>query len=130
MILQAPFDSVLNSAISIWKKGGSGVVDGYGIESQVYTLLVAGVPCRIDDLAGKELTTAVAFGEETITFYMRPIQVDDPPIPLNIHHWIQVNVRDTQPLGDPDPNGTMYDIKNIRNLYGHHLQVETLLLEP
>ena len=106
------------------------MVDGYGIESQVYTLLVAGVACRVDELQGKELTTAVAFGEQTVTFFLRPISVDFPPVPLNIHHWIQINLRDGQVLGDPDPNGTMYDIKNVRNLYGHHLQVETLLLEP
>ena len=128
------FDSILDSQISIWKKGGSGVVDGYGIESQVFSLLVAGVPCRVDELQGKELTNAVAFGEETVTFFLRPIMVDQPPVPLNIHHWIQINSRGVwggEPIvTDPDPLGTMYDIKNIRNLYGHHLQVETLLLEP
>jgi hypothetical protein len=124
------FDTVLNSQISIWKKGGSGVVDGYGIESQVFTLLVSGVACRIDELQGKELDTAVAFGEQTFTFFMRPIAVDFPAVPLNIHHWIQINVKHGESLADPDPNGTMYDIKNIRNLYNHHLQVDSVVLEP
>jgi hypothetical protein len=124
------FDTVLNSSISIWKKGGSGVVDGYGIESQIFTLLVADVPCRIDELGGKELTTSVAFGEQMITFFMRPIKVDSPPVPLNIHHWIQVNMANGEVLGEPDPDGIMYDIKNIKNLFGHHLEVSTLLLEP
>ena len=124
------FDSILNSKISIWKKGGSGVIDGYGIESQVYTLLAANVACRVDELQGKELDTSVAFGEQTYTFFLRPIMLDDPPIPLNIHHWIQINVKHGTFIADPDPNGTVYDIKNIRNLYDHHLQVEAMLLEP
>ena len=124
------FDNILNSKISIWKKGGSGVIDGYGIESQVYTLLVANVPCRVDELQGKELDTSVAFGEQTYTFFMRPILLDDPPIPLNLHHWIQINVKHGTFITEPDPNGTVYDIKNIRNLYNHHLQVEAMLLEP
>lgn len=127
-------DSILDSKISIWKKGGTGVVDGYGIESQAYILLAENVPCRVDELQGKELATSVAFGEQTVTFFLRPINIDVPPVPLNIHHWIQINsrgVRNGDPIiTDPDPNGTMYDIKNVRNLYGHHLQVDTLLLEP
>ena len=124
------FDSICNSQISIWKKGGTGVVDGYGIESQVFTLLVAGVACRIDELQGKELATAVAFGEQTFTFFLRPIHVDFPAVPLNIHHWIQINVKHGEFLADPNPDGTMYDIKNIRNLYNHHLQVDSVVLEP
>jgi hypothetical protein len=124
------FDSILNSTISIWKKGGSGVIDGYGIESQAYTLLVEGVACRIDEMQGKELESDVAFGIQTFTFFLRPIAVDVPAVPLNIHHWLQINVKHGQFLGDPDPNGTMYDIKNIKNMYGHHLEVETKVLEP
>ena len=131
------FDQLLNSVCSIWKKGPPNVVDGYGIQQQVFTLLQSGVACYIEPTTGKEVATDVAFGLQTHIFYMRPPSVDDPPIPLNIHHWLQINsVRDMDGdviyASDPDPNGTMYDIKNIKNpgLLGHHLEVETQLIEP
>jgi hypothetical protein len=130
------FDLVMNSVCSIWKKAPDGVVDGYGIQHQTFILIKTGVPCRADPGAGKELDTDVAFGIQTVTFFMRPQTVDDPPIPLDIHHWLQINstslMDDTIQTFPIDANGTMYDILNIKNpgLIGHHLEIEAKLIEP
>jgi hypothetical protein len=124
------FDSALVSECSIWKKG-SGTFDGYGIETQVLTLLVEGVKCRMDYGSGKELDAGAVFGVQTCTFFMRPVLIDSPPIPLNIHHWIQLNVENgVTKIDPPDANAQMFDIQNIKNLAGHHLEVETKLIEP
>ena len=124
------FDSLLNSRISIWRKGGTGLTDGYGIESQTYTLLVSDVKCRFDPGPGKEIVTEAGFGTQTYTFFLRPILVDFPPVALNIHHWIQINNQFGTFVSDPSATGIMYDIKNVKNQNGHHLEVETLLIEP
>ena len=122
------FDSILDSQISVWKKGGT--FDIYGIESQNLTLLVAGIWCRFDPGSGQEITSGAGFGKQTYTFFTRPLMVDVPPIPLNIHHWLQINLARGTAVGNPDPNGTMFDIKNIKNLSEHHLEIEALLIEP
>jgi hypothetical protein len=33
-------------------------------------------------------------------------------------------------IDPPDPLGQMFDIKNIKNLADHHLEVQTQLIEP
>jgi len=124
------FDSALNSLISIWRKGGSGVFDTYGIESQTYTLLLENVKCAFDPGPGKEIVTQAGFGVQKYTFFLRPIQVDFPPVPLNIHHWIQVNVANSVPVVLVSATALMFDIKNIKNMRGHHLEVEAELVEP
>ena len=122
------FDIVMDSSVSVWKKGGT--YDIYGIESQNYTLLVAGVPCRYDMGTGKEIVSGAGFGEQIYTFYMRPLFVDSPPVELNIHHWLQINVARGNPVSNPDPGGTMFDLKYIKNVADHHLQIDALLVEP
>jgi hypothetical protein len=126
--LNDQFDTVMDSFVSVWRKGGS--YDAYGIESQAYTLLVSDVPCRYDMLSGKENTKDSSFGVQTYTFYMRPLMVDNPPIALNIHHWLQINTGRNTFMTNPDPLGTMLDLKNIVNVADHHLQIEAQLLEP
>jgi hypothetical protein len=122
------FDNIMDSALSVWKKGGS--FDVYGIPSQNLTLLLIDVPCRYDMSTGQEITSDAGFGKQIYYFYMRLIQVDNPPGPLNIHHWLQINDARGVNVGAPDPEGTMFDIKNIRNVADHHLEVEALLIEP
>ena len=122
------FDTVMDSSVSVWWKGGS--YDAYGIESQAYTLLVSDVPCRYDMGPGKENTKDLQSGLQTYTFYMRPIFVDNPPIALNIHHWLQINTGRGTFISNPDPLGTMFDLKNIKNVADHHLEIEAMLFEP
>lgn len=136
------FDAILNSRCSIWKKGGSGVFDSYGHESQTFTLLVEDVPCRVTPGGGKELETEAAFGIQTYTVFMRPQRVDNPEVDLNIHHWLQINTM-------TDLNGTVIDrinppatdgqqliaglnITNIKNpgFMNHHLEISAKLVEP
>jgi len=124
------FDKILDSQVSIWKKGGTGITDGYGIESQEYFLLTFAVPCRYDPGPGKEIVSDAGFGQQTYTFFMRPIQVDSPPVPLNIHHWLQINLSRGTQISQPDANGQMFDIKNVKNQSDHHLEIEALLVEP
>jgi hypothetical protein len=132
------FDTVLNSVVSIWKKGGNGVFDGYGIESQALSLLKAEVPAMVQPGEGKELDTAAAFGIQTFMFFMRPQMVDDPPRRLNIHHWLQINRYTTFDgkmvivVDPPSADGTMYDIENVINpeVFDHHIEVRAKLIEP
>jgi len=124
------FDKVLNSTVSVWKKGGNGIVDNYGIESQVFTLLLESVPCRIDAGPGKEIVSEAGFGTQTYTVFMRPLLVDNPPVPLNIHHWLQINNSYGNDVAPVSAGGTMLDIKNVKNQSGHHLEIECLLIEP
>jgi hypothetical protein len=56
--------------------------------------------------------------------------VDNPPVALNIHHWLQINTGRGNFITNPDPLGTMFDLKNVVNVADHHLQVEALLFEP
>jgi hypothetical protein len=123
------FDKVLDSEVSVWKKG-TGTVDGYGIESQIFFMIAQGVKCRVDYGAGKELDTEAAFGVQEFTFYMRPLLVDNPPVRLSIHHWLQINIENKQWVADPNPNGTMYDILNVKNRAGHHFEIDAKLIEP
>jgi hypothetical protein len=122
------FDNIMDSMLSVWKKGGS--YDVYGIQSQALTLLVSAIPCRYDMSTGQEVTSDAGFGKQIYFFYMRPVKVDTPPVSLNIHHWLQINNARGVNIAAPDPKGTMFDIKNIRNVADHHLEVEAMLLEP
>ena len=126
--LNDQFDNVMDSTVSVWRKGGT--YDVYGIESQSYTLLLAGVPCRYDMGTGKENVAHAGFGEQTYTFYMRPLFVDNPPVELNLHHWLQINVARGNFESNPDPLGTMFDLKFIKNVADHHLQIDAVLIEP
>jgi hypothetical protein len=122
------FDTVMDSLISVWRKGGS--YDIYGIESQDYTLLLIDVPCRYDPGPGQEERSHAGFGKQKYKFYTRPLMVDEPPIPLTIHHWLQINnARGTFVL-NPEPTGMMFDVENIKNVADHHLEIEALLIEP
>lgn len=133
-------DILFNAVCSIWKKGGTGVVSSYGIESQSFIKLAENIPCCAQPGDGKELDTAVAFGIQNYLFFMKPVMVDNPPVSLNIHHWLQINGV-TGPLGavvnslivdEPDPTGTMFDILNVKDpmLFGHHLEIQAKLTEP
>jgi hypothetical protein len=124
------FDNLMDSICSVWKKGGTGIVDSYGMESQIFSLLVNSVPCRLQAGAGREIVTEASFGLQMYTFFMRPLVLDSPPTPLTIHHWLQVNYFHGVKQADPSPDGLMYDIKSVRNESGHHLEVEALLIEP
>lgn len=134
------FDKVLNSRCSIWKKGGTGIFDDYGHESQVFSLLAEDVPCSAQPGDGKELATDAVFGIQNWTFYMRPILVDDDQVPLDIHHWLQLNKwtnpftqEETVLVDPPDAEGIqLHNIVNIKNIgmLGHHLEIQTKLIEP
>ena len=139
VLAQDPFDKELNARISIWKKGNSGIFDDYGHQSQILTLLVEDIPARVDPGDGKELQTEAVFGIQNYTIFTRPLMVDDPPVPLNIHYWIQVNKYQTQKgvwitLVDPptSDNQQLHDIKNVKNpgLIDHHLEIATQLIIP
>lgn len=132
------FDVAMNSKCSIWKKGASGINDGYGQESQIFTLLAQDIPCFIKPLTGKELDSEAAYGVAQYLIFMRPQLVDDPPVPLNIHHWLQVN-KTTDSAGNevllidpPNNTQTMYDLTNINDpsFIGHHLEISAKLIEP
>ena len=130
------FDQLMDSTVSVWKKGGTGTVDGYGIESQRFILVAQDVPCRYDPGPGKEITTDAGFGTQTYTFFMRPLVVDNPEVKLNIHHWLQINVDRGVLVTSPDENGRMFDIKNVKDLSSpivpsaSHFEIEALLIEP
>jgi hypothetical protein len=145
-----PFDSVLNKVVSIWKKGVSGT-DVYGQPIQSYSRvdatliadssLVSFVPCFAEKLTGKELnvppatTSETSFGVSTWRFYMRPIQVDSPPIDLGIHHSLQLKNAagdaDLDP-NDPTSGALMYNVTDVDNpgLLNHHFEIEATLIEP
>jgi len=133
------FDRLLKSHCSIWKKGGTGVFDQYGHESQQFILLVDNVACWVTPRAGKELESEAAFGIQTHTFFMRPQFVDDDQRPLDIHHWLQLNRvglfdgTERIIIDPPDAEqGQLYNIVNIKDpgMLGHHLEVQTKLIEP
>lgn len=147
------FDVAMNSKCSLWKKGASGVNDGYGQQSQIFTLLsmqqkdgngdlqtvdAQDIPCFIKPLTGKELDSEAAYGVAQFLIFMRPVLVDDPPVPLNIHHWLQINkttdsAGNEVPLIDPPDNtAPMYDLTNINDpgYIGHHLEISAKLIEP
>lgn len=132
------FSTLLNARVSIWKKGGTGVFDTHGFESQEYVLMVADVKARVRPGPGKELDTDAAFGIQTFTFYMQPLTVDDPARKLNIHDWLQINKtvdimgNEQMLLDPPSADGPMYDILNIKDLdeLGHHLEISTKFIEP
>ena len=80
----------------------------------------------------------VEVSREHSDYFVRNM-VDDPPVPLNIHYWIQVNKYQTQKgvwitLVDPptSDNQQLHDIKNVKNvaLIDHHLEIATQLIIP
>ncbi|HJZ76952.1 MAG TPA: hypothetical protein VKE51_34715 [Vicinamibacterales bacterium] len=131
------FDSLLKDRCSVWKKGDVTTVDAYGIVSQAFTQVAQDISCRIQPGPGKELETEAAYGIQQFLFYMRPLLVEMPPVPLTIHYWLQINL--TRDLAgnivtqtSPSAVGTMYDIKNIKNpdMLNHHLEILAELVEP
>jgi hypothetical protein len=131
------FDTLLKDRCSVWKKGSISSVNGYGIVSQSFTLVAQDVPCRVQPGGGRELESDVAYGIQQYMFFMRPLQVDDPPVDLTIHHWLQINLQtdmngNVVMQADPDENGKMFDIKNIKNpdLLNHHFEITAELIEP
>lgn len=136
------FDAILNAKCSIWKKGGSGVFDSYGHESQTFTLLKDNIACSVMPGSGKELQTEAAFGIQSYTVFMRPQKVDNPPVDLNIHHWLQINTTigldgtSADLVNPPATDGQQLinglNITNISNpgLLNHHLEISASLVEP
>lgn len=130
-----------NAVCSVFKKGGTGIVDSHGFESQAYALLLADIKCYMENGAGKELDTDAAFGIQYHTFFTPALYIDDPETgtrPLNIHDWLQLN-KFTDMNGverividPPDPDGPMFDVVNIKNpgLLNHHWEIETKFIEP
>jgi len=135
-----PFDSLLNRTCSVWKKGPTGFTDQYGQPITTFILLLDNVPCFQESIGGQELnvppaaTSQTSFGVEHWRIFMRPIQVDTPPVDLSLHHYLQV-----KDFGAPniDPNditagALMHNITFVDNpgQMDHHLEVETTVIRP
>jgi hypothetical protein len=133
------FDSLLNSACSVWKKDSTSTTS-YGQPIETFVKLADDVACYAEKTSGKELSVPPAPVSETSTaietwmIFMRPLSVDDPPVPLNNHHYLQI-----KKPGDPtlDPNNALsgaviFNITDVDDpgLAGHHYEVAATVLRP
>jgi len=133
------FDLLLNKVCSVWKKDSTSTTS-YGQPIETYVLLKDDVRCYAEKQSGKELSVPPAPVSETSTaietwvIFMRPLSVDDPPVELNNHHYLQV-----KNPGDPtlDPNNALsgaviFNITDVDNpgLGNHHFEVAATVLRP
>jgi hypothetical protein len=152
----AVFDGMMLSRAAIYKQQQT--LDSYGnLSSSIFIQLATStivngvvtpvglVPCGVRNMKGEELNTPPAPASQTshgiqeFIIYMRVIQVDSPPVPLNIKHWLQLlspaQLASGAPLLDPNnPNAgaVMYNITNASDPYqlGHHLEVAATVISP
>jgi hypothetical protein len=139
------FDGMMVCRAAVYKSGATGQVDAYRQPISTYQMLREDVPCFVKSLGGKELNVPPApasetsYGIATHLVFMRPIQVDSPPVDLNIHHWLQIlsaaEVAAGATYSDPNaPNAgaVLYNITNVNDpaLWGHHLEISTTVIEP
>lgn len=150
----AAFDGMMTSRAAIYKEEQT--FDSFNnISSSTFiqlatSTIVAGVitpvlliPCGVRNLKGEELNTPPAPASQTshgiqeFLVFMRVIQVDAPPVELNIKHWMQIlsqaQIANGQSLLDPnDANAgaVMYNITSISDPYlaGHHLEVAATVI--
>ncbi len=140
-----PFDAVMICRAAIYKTGSTGQTDSYGQPINTYELLARDVPCFVESDGGKELnvppapTSETSYGIATFLIFMRPIQVDSPPVDLNIHHWLQIldptevaAGEDYKDPNDPLAGAVLYNITNVDNpaKINHHLEIAATVLEP
>ncbi len=133
------FDRYLNMACSVWKKQGTGQTDGYGQEQDpVFVKLADDVACYVEAQTGKELNVPPAPPSETslgvaqYLVFMRPLQVDDPPIDLNNTHYLTIKRPDTATLDPNDPvsGAVMHNVYFVDNpgYLNHHFEVFTTVV--
>jgi hypothetical protein len=134
-----PFDLVLNSACSIWKKTSTD--NTYGQPVDTYVLLADDVPCYVEQTSGKELNvpgsgapSETSVGVATFLILLRPIKVDTPPVDLNIHHFLQVkNPGDTNlDPNDKNSGAVMYNVTDVDNpgRMNHHFEATATVIRP
>jgi len=141
----AMFDGMMVCRAAVYKQGATGQVDAGGQPITEFFELAHDVPCFVRPEGGKELnvppapTSETSFGIATYLIFMRPLKVDNPAIPLNIHHYLQIlspaEVRASADYKDPnDPlaGAVLYNITNVNNpgLMDHHLEIAATVLEP
>jgi hypothetical protein len=145
------FDNMMVSRAAVYKK--EAVLDAYGnISSSTFVQVDAqnidldvpaygdAVPVLVRNLKGEELNTPPAPASQTshgiqeFLIFMRVIQVDDPPEPLNIKHWLQIRKlgEDLVDPNDPNAGAVLYNITSISNpaLMNHHLEVAATVITP
>jgi hypothetical protein len=150
------FDGMLTSRAAVYKE--EQVLDTFGnISSSTFiqiptSTIVNGiiksvdlVPCLVRNLKGEELNTPPAPASQTshgiqeFLAFMRVIQVDNPPVPLNIKHWLQIlskaqiaNGASLLNPNDANAGAVMYNITSLSDpaLMGHHLEVSATVISP
>jgi len=152
----AAFDGMLTSRAAIYKEtqafdSFNNIASSTFIQLPTSTVIngviqaVDLVPCGVRNLKGEELNTPPAPASQTshgiqeFLIFMRVIQVDNPPVALNIKHFLQIlsqaQIAAGQSLLDPnDANAgaVMYNITSISDPYlmGHHLEVAATVISP
>jgi|SRR5581483_11457929 len=149
------FDGMMTSGAAVYKQidtfdGFNNIVSDY---VQIPTVTIVNgvtktvdlVPCLVRNLKGEELNTPPApqsqtsHGIQEFLIFMRLIRVDNPPVDLNIKHWLQILSRNQIANGESllDPNdanagAVLYNITSISNpaLLDHHLEVSATVITP
>jgi hypothetical protein len=146
------FDLLMNMRCSVWKKSTTGVT-GYGQPIEEFVQLggvlhfrdgdqvvTDDIPCYVEQTSGKELnvppapTSETSTGIKTYTIFMRPLSVDEPPVPLSKNHYLQVKKPGNVTLDPNDKNSgaVMFDVTDVDDpgMIGHHYEVAATVLVP
>lgn len=138
------FDQMMVSRAAVYRKDQ--VLDELNnISNVTFIELVRDVPCAVRSLKGEELNTPPAPASQTSTgiqqflIFMRPLMVDEPPIAINIRHWLQILTPaqvaagiDYSDPSDPNAQAVLYNLTNVSNPYqiDHHYELSATVLTP
>jgi hypothetical protein len=119
-----PFDDVMNSTCTIYKKG-TGSANSYNQPNQTLQAVLSNWPCRLSQMGmgggrGNKYMKGKEYAVRMYLLFMRPPTQDDNnniPFTLNEHYWAIV----TTPGDGPELKLNIHSVQDPSGI-GHHLE--------